>query len=67
MSQEPQQYLGVTAPISLTLPTEHELKLSDDLLQTLKDFGLFESEQEAQKRLKNSVNLERNRDTNNIS
>lgn len=50
MSQEPQQHLGVTPPITLAFPTEHELKLTEDLLQTLKDYGLFESEQEAQKR-----------------
>ncbi len=50
MSQEPQQYLGVTSPITLAYPTEHEKKLTADLLQTLKDYGLFESEQEAQKR-----------------
>lgn len=50
MSQEPQRQLGVTLPISTAPPTESELKLTEDLLQTLKDFGLFESEQEAQKR-----------------
>jgi poly(A) polymerase len=51
MSQEPpKQQLGVTPPISSALPTENELKLTEDLLKTLKDYGLFESEQEAQKR-----------------
>lgn len=54
MSQEPaqqyQQTLGVTPPISTAMPTPNELKLTEDLLQTLKDYGLFESEQEAQKR-----------------
>ncbi|KAI7869353.1 Poly(A) polymerase central domain-containing protein [Spinellus fusiger] len=45
------EYLGVTVPISLVGPTEKELKLSDDLVQTLKDNGLFETEQEAQKRV----------------
>jgi len=50
MSQEPPRQLGVTLPISTAQPTESELKLTEDLLQTLKDFGLFESEQEAQKR-----------------
>lgn len=50
MSQEPPRQLGVTNPISTLPPTESELKLTEDLLQTLKDFGLFESEQEAQKR-----------------
>ncbi|CEP15749.1 hypothetical protein [Parasitella parasitica] len=51
MSQEPPRQLGVTNPISTLPPTENELKLTDDLLQTLKDYGLFESEQEAQKRV----------------
>ncbi|KAL9539544.1 hypothetical protein MBANPS3_010198 [Mucor bainieri] len=51
MSQEPPRQLGVTPPISTAPPTESELKLTEDLLQTLKDYGLFESEQEAQKRI----------------
>lgn len=50
MSQEPPRQFGVTPPISSTPPTEHELKLTEDLVKTLKEFGLFESEQEAQKR-----------------
>jgi poly(A) polymerase len=51
MSQEkPRQQLGVTPPISLTMPTDNEQKLTQDLVQTLKDYGLFETEQEAQKR-----------------
>ncbi|KAI8967549.1 Poly(A) polymerase central domain-containing protein [Mycotypha africana] len=49
--QQPVRQLGVTPPISSAPPTEQELKLTDDLLKTLKDFGLFESEQEAQKRV----------------
>lgn len=50
MNQEPPRQLGVTPPISTELPTQNELKLTEDLLKTLKDYGLFESEQEAQKR-----------------
>ncbi|CAO3638271.1 unnamed protein product [Mucor fragilis] len=46
-----QQQWGVTAPISLDLPTEHEIKLTEDLVKTLHDYGLFESEKEAQKRI----------------
>ncbi|KAI8641611.1 Poly(A) polymerase central domain-containing protein [Parasitella parasitica] len=46
-----QQQWGVTAPISLDLPTEHEMKLTEDLVKTLHDYGLFESEKEAQKRI----------------
>ncbi|CAO3665828.1 unnamed protein product [Rhizopus microsporus] len=51
MSQEKPIQYGVTAPISTDPPTEHELKLTEDLLETLKSYGLFESEQEAQKRV----------------
>ncbi|KAG1109895.1 hypothetical protein G6F42_015504 [Rhizopus arrhizus] len=46
-----QQQWGVTAPVSLDLPTEHEIKLTEDLVKTLHDYGLFESEKEAQKRI----------------
>lgn len=48
MSQE--RPLGVTAPISTAPPTEKETKLTEQLVATLKEYGLFESEQEAQKR-----------------
>ncbi|KAI9364170.1 Poly(A) polymerase central domain-containing protein [Pilaira anomala] len=51
MSQEPVRQLGVTPPISTTGPTEKELQLTKDLVKTLEDYGLFESEQEAQKRV----------------
>ncbi|KAI7892711.1 Poly(A) polymerase central domain-containing protein [Mucor mucedo] len=51
MSQEAPRQFGVTPPISSAPPTEKELKLTESLVQTLKDFGLFESEQEAQKRV----------------
>ncbi|ORZ24389.1 Poly(A) polymerase central domain-domain-containing protein [Absidia repens] len=51
MSQEPTQNLGVTPPISLVPPTDQELKSTDDLLKTLHDYGLFETEHEAQKRM----------------
>jgi poly(A) polymerase len=50
MSEEQPKQYGVTPPIATDPPTEKELELTEDLLQTLKDFGLFESEQEAQKR-----------------
>ncbi|KAI8370131.1 Poly(A) polymerase central domain-containing protein [Choanephora cucurbitarum] len=51
MSQEIPRQVGVTSPISTSPPTEKELQLTEDLLQTLKDYGLFENEQEAQKRV----------------
>lgn len=49
MSQVRRQW-GVTAPISTDSPTEHEIKLTEDLVKTLHEYGLFESEQEAQNR-----------------
>ena len=48
--QQKQQQWGVTAPISVAQPTKEQLELTKDLLKTLHDHGLFESEQEAQKR-----------------
>ncbi|CEG74468.1 Putative Poly(A) polymerase [Rhizopus microsporus] len=59
MSQEKPIQYGVTAPISTDPPTEHELKLTEDLLETLKSYGLFESEQEAQKRYDSIQSLTR--------
>lgn len=50
MSEEQPKQYGVTPPIATDPPTKKELELTDDLLKTLGDFGLFESEQEAQKR-----------------
>lgn len=46
-----QQQWGVTAPVSVDLPTEHELKLTEDLVKTLHEYGLFENEREAQNRI----------------
>ncbi|KAI8353332.1 Poly(A) polymerase central domain-containing protein [Blakeslea trispora] len=51
MSQEIPRQVGVTPPISTNPPTEKELQLTEDLLQTLREYGLFENEQEAQKRV----------------
>ncbi|KAG0173666.1 polynucleotide adenylyltransferase [Apophysomyces sp. BC1034] len=51
MSQGPSRHWGVTAPISSAPPTEPELKLTEDLVNTLHEYGLFESEQEAKKRI----------------
>ncbi|ORY07740.1 polymerase [Basidiobolus meristosporus CBS 931.73] len=43
-------HLGVTPPISLNPPTQREIEVTDSLVQTLKDFGLFESEEESKRR-----------------
>ncbi|KAJ2454296.1 polynucleotide adenylyltransferase [Coemansia sp. RSA 2336] len=44
------KYFGVTNPIVLTPSTEDEESLSNDLLETLKQEGQFESEEERKKR-----------------
>jgi len=51
-SEQTQEYktYGVTPPISVSPPTEKELKYTETLIETLKKFGLFESEEEARKR-----------------
>lgn len=48
--QQQQRQWGVTAPISVAMPTKEELEQTEKLLQILRSHGLFESEQEAQKR-----------------
>ncbi|KAJ3137769.1 polynucleotide adenylyltransferase [Geranomyces variabilis] len=48
--QQQQQYWGVTPSISTAEPTQKELEVTDQLVQTLKDLGLFESEEESRKR-----------------
>ncbi|RKO87181.1 Poly(A) polymerase central domain-containing protein, partial [Blyttiomyces helicus] len=41
---------GVTPPIATTPPTEREIQVTTDLVESLKRFGQYESEEEAQKR-----------------
>lgn len=48
--QQQQRQWGVTPPISLAMPTDKEKELTNDLLQTLHDHDLFESEADAKKR-----------------
>ncbi|CDH54327.1 poly polymerase pla1 [Lichtheimia corymbifera JMRC:FSU:9682] len=50
-TQQPQRQWGVTPPISLAMPTDKEKELTSDLLQTLHDHDLFESEADAKKRV----------------
>ncbi|KAI8826949.1 Poly(A) polymerase central domain-containing protein [Fimicolochytrium jonesii] len=45
-----QKFFGVTPPISSAEPTFKEIEVTDGLVQTLKDLGLFESDEEARKR-----------------
>jgi len=44
------KYLGITEPISIAGPQASDLKLSQDLEKTLRDFNLFESSEESRKR-----------------
>ncbi|KAI8929941.1 Poly(A) polymerase central domain-containing protein [Entophlyctis helioformis] len=46
----PKKTLGITPPISTTPPTEQELACTAQLIQTLRDYGQYESEDEAQNR-----------------
>ncbi|OZJ02461.1 hypothetical protein BZG36_04108 [Bifiguratus adelaidae] len=43
-------YLGVTEPISYNEPSANDLAVTDSLIKTLHDHGLFESEEEAKRR-----------------
>ncbi|KAG0083445.1 polynucleotide adenylyltransferase [Podila epicladia] len=47
---KPTPRLGVTMPISESFPTKEDLASTERLLQTLKDEGLFESEEESRRR-----------------
>ncbi|KAF9205391.1 polynucleotide adenylyltransferase [Podila verticillata] len=47
---KPAPRLGVTMPISVSLPTKEDLASTEHLLQTLKDEGLFENEEESRRR-----------------
>lgn len=50
LHQPKQQQWGISAPISSACPSPLELQQTEELLKTLHDNGLFESEQEAEKR-----------------
>ncbi|XP_063934190.1 poly(A) polymerase type 3-like [Zophobas morio] len=49
MSEHPATH-GITGPISLLKPNDYDLRLSSELEEALKDFGLFESKEEAELR-----------------
>jgi poly(A) polymerase len=44
------KYLGVTPPISTAASTPTEVASTESLVQTLRDAGLFESDQEGMTR-----------------
>ncbi|XP_069591135.1 poly(A) polymerase alpha isoform X1 [Ranitomeya imitator] len=49
--QQAQKNFGITSPISLAVPKETDCTLTQKLIETLKPFGVFEEEQELQRRI----------------
>ncbi|ETE68802.1 Poly(A) polymerase alpha [Ophiophagus hannah] len=50
-TQQPQKHYGITSPISLASPKENDCILTQKLIETLKPFGVFEEEEELQRRI----------------
>ncbi|XP_040831026.1 poly(A) polymerase alpha isoform X6 [Ochotona curzoniae] len=50
-AQPPQKHYGITSPISLAAPKETDCILTQKLIETLKPFGVFEEEEELQRRI----------------
>lgn len=44
------KFLGVTPPVSVAAPEPRDLKLSQELVETLKEMGQYESETESEER-----------------
>ncbi|XP_076873929.1 poly(A) polymerase alpha [Brachyhypopomus gauderio] len=51
MAPQPAKHFGITSPISLALPKEADLGLTQKLTDALKPFGVFEEELELQRRI----------------
>ena len=51
MTNTTQKYPGITSPISLVGPKQQDIDLTTKLEETMKPFGVFESEDELAKRL----------------
>uniref|UniRef100_W5MQ36 polynucleotide adenylyltransferase n=1 Tax=Lepisosteus oculatus TaxID=7918 RepID=W5MQ36_LEPOC len=49
--QQPTKHYGITSPISLALPKEADLVLTQKLTEALKPYGVFEEELELQRRI----------------
>ncbi|KAM4663241.1 poly(A) polymerase alpha isoform 2-T2 [Discoglossus pictus] len=49
--QQLQKNYGITSPISLAAPKETDCTLTQKLIETLKPFGVFEEEEELQRRI----------------
>ncbi|XP_056150047.1 poly(A) polymerase alpha [Lampris incognitus] len=50
-TQQTAKHYGITSPISLVLPKEADLLLTQKLTETLKPYGVFEEELELQRRI----------------
>ncbi|XP_049755209.1 poly(A) polymerase alpha isoform X3 [Elephas maximus indicus] len=50
-TRPPQKHYGITSPISLATPKETDCVLTQRLIETLKPFGVFEEEEELQRRI----------------
>ncbi|XP_067411192.1 poly(A) polymerase alpha isoform X3 [Emydura macquarii macquarii] len=50
-TQQLQKHYGITSPISLAAPKETDCILTQKLIETLKPFGVFEEEEELQRRI----------------
>lgn len=49
-TQQLQKHYGITSPISLAAPKEIDCMLTQKLIETLKPYGVFEEEEELQRR-----------------
>ncbi|XP_023411710.1 LOW QUALITY PROTEIN: poly(A) polymerase beta [Loxodonta africana] len=50
-TSSPQKHYGLSSPISLAAPKETDCILTQKLIETLKPFGVFEEEEELQRRI----------------
>ncbi|XP_068048573.1 poly(A) polymerase alpha isoform X5 [Anomalospiza imberbis] len=50
-TQQLQKHYGITSPISLAAPKEFDCMLTQKLIETLKPYGVFEEEEELQRRI----------------
>ncbi|XP_030071101.1 poly(A) polymerase alpha isoform X3 [Microcaecilia unicolor] len=50
-TQQAQKHYGITSPISLAAPKDSDCVLAQKLIETLKPFGVFEEEEELQRRI----------------
>lgn len=51
INQKPVPQYGISQPICVKMPTERELRLTNELIECLKTFDIFETEEEMKKRI----------------